>query len=62
MIVSDRRKDRQPMPEKFQRLADYNAEVCRGIVHTFEWKTRMAELQEEFYDWQRERAEAEFCR
>lgn len=29
-------------------LAQYNSEVARGIVHTFEWKTRMTVLQERY--------------
>ena len=29
-------------------LATYNAEVARGIVHTPEWKTLMAEAQAAF--------------
>jgi hypothetical protein len=41
-----------PMPQKFETLAVYNAEVARGIVHTAEWDARMAELQQEFGQWQ----------
>ena len=29
-------------------LARYNGEVARGIVHTDEWKTKMAGYQERF--------------
>lgn len=29
-------------------LGRYNAEVARGIVHTEEWKTKMAGYQERF--------------
>ena len=29
-------------------LATYNSEVARGIVHTDEWKARMAEQQQAF--------------
>lgn len=30
------------------KLATYNSETSRGIVHTEEWKARMAELQRVF--------------
>ena len=36
------------MPQKFEVLAVYNAEVARGIVHTPEWDARMAALQAEY--------------
>ncbi len=36
------------MSTKFDRLAVYNAEVHRGIVHTPEYDAEMAELQREF--------------
>ena len=39
------------MPQKFEALAVYNAEVARGIVHTPEWDARMADLQREFDHW-----------
>lgn len=46
------RRNRGPkMPEMFNELADYNAEVARGIVHTEEWKNRMAHLQDLFNQW-----------
>jgi hypothetical protein len=32
----------------YGQLAAYNAEVARGIVHTDEWKAKMAELQRRF--------------
>jgi hypothetical protein len=41
-------------PYEFAQLAMYNAEVARGIVHTPEWKARMAHEQERF-DWQTRR-------
>lgn len=31
--------------EQIERLATYNAERSRGIVHTEEWQEAMAELQ-----------------
>jgi hypothetical protein len=31
-----------------QRLAVYNAECARGIVHTVEWDARMASLQRRY--------------
>lgn len=31
-----------------EELARYNAEVARGIVHTTEWKAKMAEQQRRF--------------
>lgn len=39
------------MPDKFEPLAIYNAEVSRGIVHTPEYRERMALLQLEFAEW-----------
>lgn len=33
---------------RWSRLAAYNAEVARGIVHTEAWDRRMAEEQAEF--------------
>lgn len=41
----------KPMPREFDVLARYNAEVVRGIVHTPEWRAKMAELQERFNEW-----------
>jgi hypothetical protein len=41
-------------PYEFAQLATYNAEVARGIVHTPEWKAKMAHEQERF-DWQTRR-------
>jgi hypothetical protein len=46
------------MPSRFNKLAVYNAEVARGLVHTPEWQEQMAELQREFYAWQVEAARA----
>lgn len=36
--------------ERFQRLADYNSEVGRGIVHTEECSNAMKSLQNEYND------------
>jgi hypothetical protein len=33
---------------ELNKLADYNAERSRGIVHTEEWRARMAELQRRY--------------
>lgn len=41
----------EPSPDKFRELADYNARVYKGIVHTPEYHARMAELQAEFDLW-----------
>lgn len=41
----------EPMPDKFKVLAVYNSERDRGIVHTDEWRQRMAELYVEFAEW-----------
>jgi hypothetical protein len=35
-------------------LATYNTEVARGLVHTPEWKAKMAEKQREYAVWQKE--------
>lgn len=43
------------MPDRFNRLADYNAERARGLVHTPEWQAQMAVLQAGFDRWQRDR-------
>jgi len=45
---------RKPRPEpaqppgRLEKLALYNAERARGIVHTPEWDARMAEYQADF--------------
>jgi len=44
----------EPMPEKFEALAVYNSERERGIAHTPEWDAKMAGLQREFGDWNRQ--------
>jgi hypothetical protein len=31
-----------------EKLARYNSEVARGIVHTDEWKAKMAAMQKTF--------------
>ncbi len=46
-----RRKRLEPMPDRFNILATYNAERSRGIKHTKEWQQRMAELQRHFDSW-----------
>jgi len=33
---------------RFADLAQYNAEVARGIMHTPEWKAKMAQEQRRF--------------
>ncbi len=33
---------------EFDKLANYNSEVVRGLAHTPEWKEKMKELQKEF--------------
>jgi hypothetical protein len=35
-------------PDSFEMLAAYNAERDRGIMHTPEWRARMADLQVRF--------------
>lgn len=37
---------------RWDKLATYNAEVSRGIVHTEEWKALMAKEQETFNEFQ----------
>lgn len=39
------------MPQRFKPLATYNSEVARGIVHTSQWSSRMALLQNDFDEW-----------
>jgi hypothetical protein len=41
----------ETMPAEFEPLAVYNAETTRGIVHTEEWRQRMADLQQRFDEW-----------
>lgn len=50
-VLLRRRKRGEPMPHKFERLARYNAEVSRGLVHTDRWQREMADLQAEFNEW-----------
>lgn len=33
---------------EFNKLAVYNGEVARGLIHTDAWKRRMGELQSQF--------------
>lgn len=42
---------RAKMPRQFVVLADYNAEVARGVQHTPERREQMAHLQAQFNDW-----------
>ena len=43
--------DSDPLrPWEYERLARYNGEASRGIVHTDEWKAEMADLQRRFDD------------
>lgn len=45
--------------QDFHELATYNGEVARGLVHTAEWKAKMAVFQERWNRWaieQQERA------
>ena len=46
---------RNAEPYEFNDLARYNAEVARGIVHTPEWREKMAEEQRRFNEQQRKR-------
>lgn len=32
----------------YEQLATFNSECARGIMHTEEWKVRMAKVQEHF--------------
>ena len=41
----------EPMPKRFEELADYNARKYKGIAHDPEYVTRMAALQAEFDEW-----------
>ena len=50
-----RSKRRAPMPARFEPLAVYNAECSRGLMHTDEYRERMAKLQDEFREWNRSR-------
>lgn len=40
-----------PMPEMFDRLAVYNSEVARGLVHTPDYVVQMDALQATFNTW-----------
>lgn len=44
---------------KYDALAQYNAEVSRGISHTKEWKEKMAKLQADYDARMREFAKKE---
>ena len=45
-------------PEEVERLATYNAEVYRGLVHAEEYADEMAALQRRFIRAQRDEAKA----
>ncbi len=45
------RKKAERMPEMFERLAIYNSEVARGLVHTPDYDEQMADLQASFDKW-----------
>jgi hypothetical protein len=49
-----RRRRGTLMPWRFDQLADYNARVSKGIVHTPEYTERMVGLQADFNEWQRQ--------
>ena len=49
-----RRGHQIPMPVKFEKLAQYNSEVTRGLVHTITWGEQMVALQAEFDLWSKE--------
>lgn len=44
--------------QDFHELSRYNNEVAHGLVHTAEWKAKMADLQAKWNLWAREQAEA----
>ena len=46
-----RQRRRRVMPERFNKLARYNGEVRRGIMHTQEYDAEMAQLQREYNQW-----------
>jgi hypothetical protein len=51
------RKHRPNPFYRWQELADYNSRVSKGIVHTQEYKARMAQEQSLFDDWHKREAE-----
>jgi hypothetical protein len=44
--------------QDFHELSSYNGEVARGLVHTPEWKAKMAVFQERWNRWAVEQAAA----
>lgn len=44
----------EPMPERFNELADYNGRRSHGLVHDPATVQRMAVLQAQFDQWRRE--------
>jgi hypothetical protein len=57
--MSKRRRRWDPMPAVFHSLSTYNSELARGLLHTPEWKEKMAELQRDFDAWTRGQWEAD---
>jgi hypothetical protein len=53
MRIFRQRERLEPMPLRFNELADYNARVWKGVAHTPEYAARMAQLQAEFDEWNR---------
>lgn len=49
--VNTSRRRPPAVPERFRRLAQYNDEVARGLVHTPAWKELMAVLQQDYWMW-----------
>jgi len=59
LIIGRARKDNMfQWDDKFQRLAVYNGEVSRGVVHTPEYCKAMSVLQSEYDARLKEAAEA----
>ena len=58
MFFRRKKKEAFWLPE-FEALAQYNAEVARGIAHRPDWQRRMAALQARYNERQREYAEQE---
>ena len=54
MITFRRRPRYEPMPARFNELADYNARKSHGVQHDPEYVARMTVLQAEFNRWQQE--------
>ena len=50
LVAEPQRRD----PQRFEDLARYNAERGRGIMHTREWRDKMAGIQADFDQCQRD--------